>query len=159
MARMLLNGESRFFCVCDINGLGVAKRSPATTSTLEARQRPSSHRGQTSATELRKVPTLSSLGCVEIVLVAIIVDPTAPVYSFQARRPATRMPLALPLLQQLQCRDSGFVQSRGSSVFRPFSSGKVACRLQDSRPAGCAETRSLQWVVRVPLAGICKHYH
>jgi len=45
------------------------------------------------------------------VLVAIIVDPTAPVYSFQARRPATRMPLALPLLQQLQCRDSGFVQS------------------------------------------------
>src|SRR5262245_32445669 len=107
MARMLLNGESRFFCVCDINGLGVAKRSPATTSTLEACQGPSSHRGQTSTTELRKVPTLSSLGCVEILLVAIIVDSTAPVYSFQARRPATKMPLALPLLQQLQCRDSG----------------------------------------------------
>jgi hypothetical protein len=50
------------------------------------------------------------------VLVAIIVDPTAPVYSFQARRPATRMPLALPLLQQLQCRDSGFVQSSKSNL-------------------------------------------
>jgi death-on-curing protein len=36
MARMLLNGESRFFSGCDVNGLGVAKRSPATTSTLEA---------------------------------------------------------------------------------------------------------------------------
>jgi hypothetical protein len=44
-------------------------------------------------------------------LIVIIVDPTAPVYSFQARRPPTRMPLALPLLQQLQCRASGFVQS------------------------------------------------
>src|SRR5262249_55801591 len=40
-----------------------------------------------------------------------IVEPTAPVYSFQARRPPTRMPRGLPLLQQLQCRDSGFVQS------------------------------------------------
>jgi hypothetical protein len=28
----------------------------------------------------------------EIVLVAIIVHPTAPVYSFQPRRPPTRMP-------------------------------------------------------------------
>ena len=28
----------------------------------------------------------------EIVLIAIIADPTAPVYSFQARRPPTRMP-------------------------------------------------------------------
>jgi hypothetical protein len=45
------------------------------------------------------------------VLIAIIVDPTAPVYPFEARRPPTRMPLALPLLQQLQCRGSGFVQS------------------------------------------------
>ena len=36
MARMLLNGESRFLSVCDVNGLDVAKRSPATTSTLEA---------------------------------------------------------------------------------------------------------------------------
>jgi hypothetical protein len=45
------------------------------------------------------------------VLIAIIIDPTAPVYSFQARRPPTRMPLALSLLQQLQCRASGFVQS------------------------------------------------
>ena len=48
----------------------------------------------------------------EIVLVAIIVDPTAPVHSFQARRPPTRMLRGLPLLQQLQCRDSGFVQSK-----------------------------------------------
>jgi T5SS/PEP-CTERM-associated repeat protein len=50
------------------------------------------------------------------VLIAIIVDPTAPVYSFRARRPPTRMPLALPLLQQLQCRASGFVQSGTDSV-------------------------------------------
>src|SRR5262245_64439870 len=48
----------------------------------------------------------------EIVLVAIIADPTAPVYLFQPRRPSTRMPRGLPLLQQLQCRDSGFVQSQ-----------------------------------------------
>ena len=75
------------------------------------RSRPSSQRGQSSATELRKVPTLSSLGCVEIVLVTVIADPTGSVYSFQARRPPRRMSLALPLLQELQCRDSGFVQS------------------------------------------------
>ena len=31
----------------------------------------------------------------EIVLIAIIADPTAPVYSFQARRPPTRMPRGL----------------------------------------------------------------
>jgi hypothetical protein len=43
--------------------------------------------------------------------VAIIVDLTAPASSFLARRPPTRMPLALLLLQQLQCRVSGFVQS------------------------------------------------
>jgi hypothetical protein len=49
-------------------------------------------------------------------LIVIIVDPTAPVYSFQARRPPTRMPLALPLLQQLQCRASGFVVCRACSV-------------------------------------------
>jgi hypothetical protein len=47
----------------------------------------------------------------EIVLVAVIVDPTAPVYSLQARRPPTRMPRGFPPVQQLQCRDSGFVQS------------------------------------------------
>ena len=35
-----------------------------------------------------RIPTLSSLGCVAIVLIAIIVDPTAPVYSFQSA-PAT----------------------------------------------------------------------
>jgi hypothetical protein len=29
------------------------------------------------------------------VLITIIVDPTAPVYPFEARRPPTRMPLAL----------------------------------------------------------------
>jgi hypothetical protein len=52
----------------------------------------------------------------EIVLIAIIADPTAPVYSFQARRPPTRMPRGLPLLQQLQCRDSGFVQSLKSQT-------------------------------------------
>ena len=111
MARMLLNGKSRFFSVCDVNGLDVAKRSPATTSTLEAGQRLSSHRDQTRATELRKVLTLSSRACVEILFVAISVDLTALAYSFQARRPPTRMPLPLLLLQQLQCRDSGFVQS------------------------------------------------
>ena len=91
MARMLLNGESRFLSVCDVNGLGVAKRSPATTSTLEARQRLSSNRGQTGGTESRKVSTLSSLDVRDRVLIAIIADPTAPVYSFQARRPPTRM--------------------------------------------------------------------
>jgi hypothetical protein len=32
MARILLNAESRFFSVCDVNGLGAAKRSPATTA-------------------------------------------------------------------------------------------------------------------------------
>ena len=47
----------------------------------------------------------------EIVLVAVIVDPTAPVYSLQARRPPTRRPRGFPPVQQLQCRDSGFVQS------------------------------------------------
>jgi hypothetical protein len=109
-------GESRFFSGCDVNGLGVAKRSPATTSALEARQRPSSHRGQLSATELRKITTLSSLECVAIVLIAIIVESTAPVYSFEARRPPTSMPRGLPLLQQLQCRDSGFVQSLESQL-------------------------------------------
>ena len=91
MARMLLNGESRFLSVCDVNGLDVAKRSPATTSTLEAGQRLSSHRGQTGGTESRKVSTLSSLDVRDRVLIAIIADPTAPVYSFQARRPPTRM--------------------------------------------------------------------
>jgi hypothetical protein len=35
-ARMLLYGESRFLFVCDVKRLGVAKRSPATTFTLEA---------------------------------------------------------------------------------------------------------------------------
>jgi hypothetical protein len=44
------------------------------------------------------------------VLIAIIVDPTAPVYPFEA--PTTdSMLLALPMLQELQCRASGFVQS------------------------------------------------
>ena len=52
-----------------------------------------------------------------IVLIAIIVDPTAPVYSFQARRPPTRMQLALPLLQQLQCRASGFGSIARKSQF------------------------------------------
>ena len=36
MARMLLNGESRFLFGYDVNGLGVVKRSPGTTCTLEA---------------------------------------------------------------------------------------------------------------------------
>ena len=111
MARMLLNGESRFFSVCDVNGLDVAKRSPGTTSTLEAGQRLSSHRGLTRGTESRKAPALSSLDVRDRMLIAIIADPTAPVYSTHARRPPTRMPRGLPLLQQLQCRDSGFVQS------------------------------------------------
>jgi len=35
-ARMLLYGESRFLSVCDFKRLGVAKRSPTTTFTLEA---------------------------------------------------------------------------------------------------------------------------
>src|SRR5215831_12350571 len=86
MARMLLNGESRFLSVCDVNGLGVAKRSPATTSMLEARQRLSSHRGQTGGTESRKVSTLSSLDVRDRVLIAIIADPTAPVYCAGHRR-------------------------------------------------------------------------
>jgi hypothetical protein len=34
-ARMLLYGESRFLSVCDFKRLGVAKRSPTTTFTLE----------------------------------------------------------------------------------------------------------------------------
>jgi len=67
-------------------------------------------RRPTRATELRKVLTLSSLACVEILFVAISVDLTALAYSFQARRPPTRMPLPLLLLQQRQCRDNGFVQ-------------------------------------------------
>ena len=72
----------------------MAKRSPATTSTLEAGQRLLSHRGQTSAAESRKVPTYRPW-MFEIVLIAIIADPTALVYSFQARRPPTRMPRGL----------------------------------------------------------------
>jgi hypothetical protein len=51
-------------------------------------------------------------------LIAIIVESTAPVYSFEARRPPTRMPRGLPLLQQLQCRDSGFVVCRACSAVR-----------------------------------------
>src|SRR5215831_943858 len=101
MGRMLLNGESRFFSTCDVNGLDGAKRSPATTSTLEAEQRLSSHRGQTSATIAESFHAIVPW-MFEIVLIAIIADPTAPVYSFQARRPPTRMPWGtLPLLQQL----------------------------------------------------------
>jgi hypothetical protein len=61
MAQMLLNGESRFFPVCDVNGLGVAKRALVDNLYVRSVTRPSSHRGQSSATELRKVPTLSSL--------------------------------------------------------------------------------------------------
>ena len=40
--------------------------------------------------------------------------------SFQARRPPSRMPPVLPLLQQLQCRDSGFVQSLVADVLEVF---------------------------------------
>jgi len=49
------------------------------------------------------------LGCTEMLLVAIIVDPTALVYSFEA--PADRRRLLALSLQQIQCRTSGFVQS------------------------------------------------
>src|SRR6516165_4796005 len=59
----------------------------------------------------------------EIVLVAVIVDPTAPVYSLQARRPPTRMPRGFPPVQQLQCRDSGFVQS----LYLLVLSRRLAC--------------------------------
>jgi hypothetical protein len=62
MARMLLYGESRFLSRCDFKRLRVVKRSRATTSTLRARQRTSSRRGQPSATGLRKVP-MPPRGC------------------------------------------------------------------------------------------------
>ena len=63
-------GESRFLSVCDFKRLGVAKRSPTTTFTLEAC---SSHRGQTRATELGKVAMLLC-GCFEIVLLDRLSD-------------------------------------------------------------------------------------
>src|SRR5947209_18852276 len=50
MARMLLYGKSRFLSACDFKRLRVVKRSRATTSTLEACQRPSSQSGQRSPT-------------------------------------------------------------------------------------------------------------
>src|SRR5262249_49477317 len=67
----------------------------------------------------------------EIVLIAIIADPTALVYSFQARRPPTRMPRGtLALLQQLQCRNSGFVQS--TSLLLPHRrSGRLSSESDD----------------------------
>ena len=46
-----------------------------------------------------------------MLLVVIIVDPTAWVYSFEAPADARRLS-ALRLQQQIQCRASGFVQSR-----------------------------------------------
>jgi len=112
---MLLYGESRFLSVCDFKRLGVAKRSPTTTFTLEARQRPSSHRGQTRATELGKVAMLLC-GCVEIVLLAITAYPTAWVYAFQACRPPTGMLVDSQFCNKLRCRDSGFVQSSKSNL-------------------------------------------
>jgi hypothetical protein len=50
------------------------------------------------------------------VLVAIIADPTGPI--IPSAPPTGRMPLALPLLQELQCRGSGFVQSLESQPLR-----------------------------------------
>ena len=79
MAWLLLIGESRLAAVCAVNGLGVAEKSLVTTLAREAQQRPS-----TGATALRKVAPASSLGCAEMLLVAVIVDPTARVYSFEA---------------------------------------------------------------------------
>jgi hypothetical protein len=73
-------------------------------------QRPSSHRGQTRATELGKVAMLL-FGCVEIVLLAITAYPTASVYSFQACPPPTGMLVDSQFCNKLRCRDSGFVQS------------------------------------------------
>jgi hypothetical protein len=107
MARLLLNGESRLLTLCTVNGLGVAEKSLVTTPARDARSRPSA-----SVTDLQKGAPASSLGCVEVLLVAIIVDPTAPglfVRSIACRR-QERL-LALPLQQQFQCRASGFVQS------------------------------------------------
>jgi hypothetical protein len=130
MARMLQNGESRLLSACAVNGLGVAERSPMTTSALEAWQRPS-----TSTTELQKVAPRSSLRCVEMLLVAIIVDPTAPVCSFDGRHlPTAERPLPLP--QQFQCRASGFVQSRSKGQLSGKSSyGKMP--FLDSKSTAC----------------------
>src|SRR6476620_11167285 len=67
-----------------------------------------------SATELQKVTPASFLGCTEMLLVALIVDPTAR--SIHSKRlPTARRLLALPLQQQIQCRASGFVQSLDST--------------------------------------------
>ena len=108
MARLLLNGESRLLTLCTVNGLGVAEKSLVTTPARDARSRPSA-----SATDLQKGAPASSLGCVAVLLVAVIVDPTARgpfVRSTACRRQESL--LALPLQQQIQCRASGFVQSR-----------------------------------------------
>ena len=107
MARLLLNGESRLLTLCIVNGLGVAEKSLVTTPARDARSRPSA-----SATDLQKGAPASSLGCVAVLLVAVIVDPTARglfVRSTACRRQESL--LALPLQQQIQCRASGFVQS------------------------------------------------
>src|SRR5258707_8398505 len=98
MARLLLNGESRLLTLCTVNGLGVAEKSLVTTPARDARSRPSA-----SVTDLQKGARASSLGCVEVLLVAIIVDPTARglfVRSTACRR-QERL-LALPLKQQIR---------------------------------------------------------
>jgi hypothetical protein len=51
-----------------------------------------------------------------MLLVAIIVDPTARVYSFEVPPVDGKRLLALPLQQQIQCRASGFVQSSIDSI-------------------------------------------
>jgi len=62
--------------------------------------------------ELQKVTTASSLGCVEMLLVAIIIVRLHKSIHSKRRLPTARRLLALPLQQQIQCRASGFVQSQ-----------------------------------------------
>src|SRR3981189_1207829 len=48
LAQVLLNGESRFLCLCDFKELGVAKRSRSTTSARSALPQPWSTTARTN---------------------------------------------------------------------------------------------------------------
>jgi hypothetical protein len=90
---------------------------------------------------LQKVAPRSSLRCVEMLLVAIIVDPTAPVCSFDGRHlPTAERPLPLP--QQFQCRASGFVQSP-TGICKKIAAGALISGKSNPRHSGDYCCRSI----------------
>jgi hypothetical protein len=66
------------------------------------------------------------------------------------------MPLVLPLLQQLQCRDSGFVQSVGRVLFFSLFSraGSDVFWIKPLKTGTCRSPGSLQWAARVLSASV-----